>query len=128
MATRYASAAHRRAAAEAVLTALDGPLSVHRKLDVRCRSSHHVAAVYEADGVLVYSTTVGCHGHGSRDREDAGHAGSTRGRGHTDMLDTSGDQLADDRIPASCECGPRMLSRAALLASVGQGERHLIVD
>jgi hypothetical protein len=36
--------------------------------------------------------------------------------------------MSDDRMPASCECGPRMLSRATLLASVGQGVRHLIVD
>lgn len=128
MATRFASAAHRRAAAQAAITALDGPLSGHRKLDVRCRSSHHVAAVYEADGVLVYSGTVGTHGHGGRDRVDAGHAGSSRARGHIDMLDTSGDPMADDGIPASCECGPRMLSRAAMLASIRQGERRLIVD
>jgi hypothetical protein len=128
MAHRFASAADRRAAAHAAVTALDGPLSTHRKLDVRCRNSHHVAAVYEADGVLVYSATVGPHGHGSRDRVDAGHAGSTRGRGHTDLLDTAGDMMSDDGIPASCECGPRTLSRAALLASVAQGERHMIVE
>ncbi len=128
MAARFASAADRRAAAQAAITALDGPLSVHRKLDVRCRRSHHVAAVYEADGALVYSATVGPHGHGSRDRVDTGHAASSRGRGHTDLLDTSGDPMSDDSIPASCECGPRMLSRAALLASMEQGARHLIVD
>ena len=128
MARRFASATDRRAAAHAAITALDGPLSGYRRLDVRCRRSHHVAAVYEADGVLVYSATVGSRGHGSRDRVDVGHAGSSRGRGHTDMLDTRGDPMSDDGIPASCECGPRILSRAALLASVGQGVRHLIVD
>lgn len=128
MAPRFASAADRRAAAEAAITALDGPLSEHRRLDVRCRCSHRVAAVYDADHVLVYTATVGIHGHGSRDRTDAGHANSSRGRRHTDILDTTGDPLCDDGIPASCECGPRVLSRAALLASVGQGVRHLIVD
>jgi hypothetical protein len=128
MASRFASAADRRAAAKAAITALDGPLSEHRRLDVRCRRSHHVAAVYEADGVLVYSATVGTHGHGSRDRVDTGHGASSRGRGHTDLLDTSGDPLCDDGIPASCECGPRTLSRAALLASLGQDVRHVIVD
>ena len=128
MAPAFASAAERRAAAHAAITALDGPLSVHRKLDVRCRRSHHVAAVYDVDGALVYSATVGPHGHGSRDRVDTGHAATSRGRGHTDMLDTAGDQLSDDGMPASCECGPRVLSRADLLASVGRGERHMIVD
>ena len=128
MAPAFASAAERRAAAQAAITALDGPLSVHRKLDVRCRRSHHVAAVYEADGTLVYSATVGPHGHGSRDRVDTGHGASSRGRGHTDLLDTSGDPLCDDGIPASCECGPRTLSRAALLTSLGQDVRHVIVD
>ena len=128
MAPAFASAAERRAAAHAAITALDGPLSVHRKLDVRCRRSHHVAAVYEADGALVYAATVWPHGHGSRDRVDTGHDARGRGRGHTDMLDTAGDQLSDDGMPASCECGPRVLSRADLLASVGRGERHMIVD
>lgn len=128
MAHRFASGAERRAAARAAITALDGPLSAHRKLDVRCRQSHHVAAVYEADGELVYSATVGPHGHGSRDRVDAGHGSSDCGRGHTDLLDTSGDLMSDDNMPASCECGPRTLSRAALLASVEEGVRHVIVE
>jgi hypothetical protein len=128
MAHRFASAADRRAAAQAAITALDGPMSAHRRLDVRCRHSHHVAAVYEADGMLVYSATVGTRGHGSRDRVDAGHAGSDRCRGHTDVLDTRGDLMSDDGMPASCECGPRTLSRAALLASVAEGVRHVIVD
>jgi hypothetical protein len=128
MAQRFGSAADRRAAAQAALTAIDGPLSAHRRLDVRCRHSHHVAAVYEAGGELVYSATVGPHGHGSRDRVDAGHGASNNGRGHTDLLDTSGDLLSDDAMPASCECGPRMLSRSALLASVEDGVRHVIVE
>jgi hypothetical protein len=127
MAYRFASAADRRAAAQAAITALDGKLSTHRRLDVQCRHSHHVAAVYEADGVLVYSAAVGARGHGSRDRVDAGHAGSGRCRSHTDLLDTGDDLMSDDDMPASCECGPRMLSRAALLASVAGGERHVIV-
>jgi hypothetical protein len=128
MAHRFASATERRTAAHAAVTALDGPLSAHRRLDVRCRHNHHVAAVYEADGGLVYSATVGTRGHGSRDRVDAGHAGSDRCRGHTDMLDTRGDLMSDDSLPASCECGPRTLSRSALLASLAEGERHVIVD
>ena len=127
MAHRFASAADRRAAAHAAITALDGPLSTHRRLDVRCRQSHHVAAVYEADGELVYTATVGPHGHGSRDRVDAGHGSSNNGRGHTDLLDTSDDLLSDDGMPASCECGPRVLSRAALLESVEKGVHHVIV-
>lgn len=128
MAHRFASGADRRAAAHAALAALDGPRSAHRRLDVRCRRSHHVAAVYVADGVLVYSATVGTHGHGSRDRVDVGHGASKRGRGHTDLLDTGGDPMPDDGMPAACECGPRMLSRAALLASVAEGARHMIVE
>lgn len=128
MAHRFASATERRSAARAAITALDGPLSSHRRLDVRCRDNHHVAAVYEADGELVYSATVGPRGHGSRDRVDAGHGSSNSGRGHVDLLDTGGDLLADDDMPASCECGPRTLSRAALLASVEEGTRHVIVD
>jgi hypothetical protein len=128
MAHRFASATERRSAAHAAITALDGPLSAHRRLDVRCRHNHHVAAVYHADGALVYSATVGPHGHGSRDRVDSGHGSSSCGRGHADMLDTGEDLLADDNMPASCECGPRVLSRAALLASVEEGVRHVIVE
>jgi hypothetical protein len=128
MTHRFASGADRRAAARAAISALGAPLSAHRRLDVRCRNSHHVAAVYEADGELVYSATVGPHGHGSRDRVAAGHGGNNKGRGHTDLLDTSGDLMSDDGMPASCECGPRVLSRAALLASVEEGVHHVIVD
>jgi hypothetical protein len=127
MAHRFASATERRSAAHAAITALGAPLSAHRRLDVRCRHNHHVAAVYEADGELVYSATVGPRGHGSRDRLDAGHGGASCGRGHADLLDTGGDLLADDGMPASCECGPRLLSRADLLAALRGGERHVIV-
>jgi hypothetical protein len=128
MAHRFASATERRAAARSAITALDGPLSTHRRLDVRCRNNHHVAAVYEADSELVYSAMVGPRGHGSRDREDVGHGSSSRGRGHVDLLDTGEDLLADDDMPASCECGPRVLSRAALLGALEEGRHHVIVD
>jgi hypothetical protein len=122
MAQRFASAADRRAAAHAAISTLGGSLSAHRRLDVRCRDSHHVAAVYDAGGELVYSAKVGSHCHGSRDRVDRSPGG-----GHADLLDAGGDMMCDDAMPASCECGPRTLSRAALLASVRAGERHLIV-
>lgn len=122
------SPADRRALAHDAVAAFGGQLGAHRRLDVRCRCSHHVAAVYDADGGLVYVATVGPRGHGSRDFVDTGHAAQARGRAHVDLLDTGGDPMSDDGLPASCECGPRMLSRAALLASVARGERHVIVD
>jgi hypothetical protein len=46
---------------------------------------------------------------------------------YAELLDTGGDPLADDGLPASCECGPHTLSRSALLASIAR-RRHVLVD
>src|SRR5947209_3471190 len=53
------SPAERRAAATAALAGFDGQLSTYRRLEVRCRRSHHVAAVYSIDENLVYRAVVG---------------------------------------------------------------------
>jgi hypothetical protein len=121
--------AERRERAHEALVALGSPRSTHRRMEVNCRRSHHVAAVYVAsDGRLVYVATVGLHPHGSRDRQETGHAGDSRGRTFVDYLDLGGNDLAgDDALPAACECGPRTLSRSELLAAMADGARHRII-
>jgi hypothetical protein len=120
--------ADRRAAAEAALAELDGELSAHRRLEVRCRRSHHVAAVYDTDIGLIYRAVVGTRGHGHQDRIDVGHRGDPRGRIYADVLDAGDDPMADDDLPATCQCGPRTLSRSALLASLAERHRHFFVS
>ena len=122
------SPAERRATATAALAAVDRHLSARRRLDVRCRRSHHVAAVYDIGGDLVYRAVTGTRGHGHNDRVSVGHRGDARGRPYADLLDAGDDPLVEDSLPASCECGPRMLSRSALLTSIDQQQRHLLVD
>ncbi len=128
MSSVNSSPAARRSTAAAALAAFAGHLSAHRRLDVRCRRSHHVAAVYNLGGDLVYRAVAGSRGHGHNDRVNEGHGGDPRGRPYADLLDTGVDPLADDELPASCECGPRMLSRSALLTAIAGQQRLLLVD
>jgi hypothetical protein len=93
---------------------------------VQCARSHHVAAVYDADGALVVMTSTGPRAHGRRDFVDAAHGAAHHGTPLVDELDAGPD--ADDDVPAVCECGPHTLSRAGLLAAVHRGEHHLRVD
>lgn len=87
-----------------------------------------MAAVYDVDGHLVYRSTVGSRGHGRNDRIDVGHAGDQRGRCYADLLDGAVEIPVDDGLPASCECGPRSVSRSMLLAALARHVRHVIVD
>ena len=119
--------AQRRAAAAAALAALDGGLAAHRVLEVRWRRSHHVAVVVDLDGRLVYRAMLVTRGHGHNDRVDEGHHGDPRGRLYADLLEVGADELTDDGLPASCECGPRTLSRSQLLTSIAGQKRRLLV-
>jgi hypothetical protein len=117
-------ATERRRMAQERLTAAGGAGDARRRLAVRCRCSHRVADVYQADGALVYVAQVTGRGHGRRDRVDEAHRGSAHGRDFVDLLAGDG---GDDPLPASCECGPHRLSRATLLAAVAAGDReHLL--
>ena len=44
------------------------------------------------------------------------------------LLDAGGDPLADDSVPAWCDCGRRTLSRSAMLEWIAAGERRVVVD
>jgi hypothetical protein len=56
---------------------------------------------------------------------DEPHHGASRGTEQVELLE--GDAMADDTLPASCECGPRVLSRSDLLRAVAGGKRRLDV-
>lgn len=114
-----------REAARKSLHALGSHRADARRLSVRCGRSHHVAAVYATPAGLVYTSVTGRHAHGSRDRVDQPHHGAARGTEQVEMLE--GDALADDALPASCECGPRVLSRADLLRALADGKHRLDV-
>lgn len=118
----------RRNRARRSFEALGGERRKHRRLVVACARNHHVAEVYDADGVLVVLTSTGPRAHGRRDFVDTAHGPAHHGRVLVDDLDPAADPTADDELPAVCECGPRTLSRAALLAAVRDGEHHLRVD
>lgn len=97
--------------------------SDHQLLSVQCPRGHHVAFVYDTTAGPVYWAITGPHAHGSRDFVDTPHHASARGTEYVDLLD--GEPLADDALPAWCDCGPRTLSRAELRRSVA-GEHHTI--
>ena len=45
-----------------------------------------------------------------------------------DLLEAGGDPLTDDTVPAWCDCGPRTLSRVAMLEWIAAGEHRVVVD
>lgn len=92
-------------------------------LQVHCAAGHHVAKVADTPQGRVVVTTLRSRSHGDRDLPDSPH---TPGRSHQsfDLL----DGVDDDAIPAWCDCGPRVLSRAELRAWVAAGERRVVVD
>ncbi|WP_191279654.1 hypothetical protein [Nocardioides flavus (ex Wang et al. 2016)] len=63
--------------------------------------------------------------HGSKDRIDTGHHGSPSGAELVDLLDAP---EAEDALPAWCDCGPRTLSRTALLAHLRDGTRTVHLE
>jgi hypothetical protein len=85
-----------------------------------------VAAVYSTPDGLVYESRTGPHSHGSKDFIDTGRSGSRGGVEHVDLL--AAGPAGDDALPAWCDCGPRTLSRAELLAHVRAGERSVRLD
>jgi hypothetical protein len=44
-----------------------------------------------------------------------------------DLLDAGTGPKVDDALPAWCECGPRVLSRAELQDALAQHQRQLLV-
>ena len=97
------------------------------RLDVQCARSHHVAAVYDTPAGRVFAAPVRGHSHGSRDRVDEPH-GSHEVETWFDLITADDDPLVDDTVPAWCDCGPRTLSRAAMLGWIAAGERKVVVD
>lgn len=97
------------------------------RLDVQCARSHHVAVVYDTSAGRVFVAPVRGHSHGSRDRVDEPH-GSHAVETWVDMLEAADDPLIDDSVPAWCDCGPRTLSRAAMLEWIAAGEHRVVVD
>ncbi|MFJ8962673.1 hypothetical protein ACIRG5_25105 [Lentzea sp. NPDC102401] len=114
-----------REAARVALDALGAHRADVRRLNVRCSRSHHVAGVYVTSAGLVYASRIGPHSHGSKDRVDEPHHGASHGTEVVEPLEA--DSLADDSLPASCACGPRVLSRAGLLRALAQDRRRLDV-
>lgn len=98
-------------------------------LHIACAASHHIASVFDTEIGLVYRSQIRRHGHGDRDLPDTPHHG-TKAKAWFDLLDLAQidpDQV-DDQLPAWCECGPRMLFRAAVVEWVAGHEHRVIVD
>ncbi|GAB4585634.1 hypothetical protein [Nocardia sp. IFM 10818] len=116
------SAPERRELAERVLNSM-----VHRSeqvmVHVRCGRGHHVAMVLDTPIGPVYQSSTGPHAHGSRDFVDTAHGAHRHGTRFADLL--SGDELSDDALPASCECGPHTLSRTRLQQAIDAGEHTI---
>lgn len=94
------------------------------RLQVHCANSHHLAKVFDTEDGLAYQSTVHPHAHGDRDRPDDLHR-AEEPRHWSDLLD--GDP-ADDALPAWCDCGHRLLSRAAVQRWIADGERRVVVE
>ncbi len=95
-------------------------------LMVQCASSHHLAAVFGTPAGPVFHTVLHSRSHGRRDYQDLGHHASRRGRDWFDLLD-AGDPLADDELPAGCDCGPYTLSRRELVGQLADGQKKVII-
>lgn len=91
-------------------------------LQVQCSSGHHVAKVADTPEGRVVVTTLRSRSHGDRDRPDSPH---TPDRAHSaiDFL----DGVDDDVVPAWCDCGHRVLSRADLRDWLAVHERRVVM-
>jgi hypothetical protein len=114
--------------AQEAYRALGPSPSEHVALAVHCASGHHVAAVYDTPGGLVFAAHQWSHSHGDRDRHDAAHHGGHRDALWFDWLVPSPGLTDDDPLPAGCECGQRSLSRSLLRAALAAGDRRLVID
>lgn len=95
-------------------------------LRVQCARSHHVATVYDTAQGLVYAAPVRARSHGDHDLPDEPHGDHAPHR-WLDLLEGPRD-ASDDTLPAWCDCGHRVLSRADVLAWIADGEHRVIVD
>jgi hypothetical protein len=113
--------------ARAALDALGNRRSEAAILHVNCEHSHHLATVFDTPEGPVYLATVHGRSHGRRDREDTPHRPHDEAL-YVDLLAPPFGAMADDALPAWCDCGQRSLSRAALEEWIGAGERRVVVD
>jgi hypothetical protein len=95
-------------------------------LRVQCAKNHHVAKVYDTAQGLVYAAPVRARSHGDYDLPDQPHGDHAPHR-WLDLLEEPGD-ASDDSLPAWCDCGHRVLSRAEVRAWLDAGEHRVIVD
>ncbi|MCE5291199.1 MAG: hypothetical protein LLG14_18455 [Nocardiaceae bacterium] len=114
----------RQVAAARAIDALGGNRAEHTLLQVRCRSSHHVATVLNTDEGVVIESFTGQHAHGRKDYIDEPHRASRLGTRFADLLDA--DQFIADEVPAACECGAWTLSRESLRHAIDTSE-HVVV-
>lgn len=115
--------------AEGAWQALPHGGSSRATLRIDCSASHHVATVYDTEIGLVYRSQIRRHAHGDRDLPDTPHR-DQEPKAWFDLLDLdeSDFEQASDPLPAWCECGPRMLSRTAVLDWVAAHEHRVILD
>lgn len=113
----------RQRKAAAALATYGAHRSDHQRLAVRCQHGHHVAFVYDTSSGPVYWAITGPHAHGSRDFVDTPHHAATRGSEYVDLLHAG--PVADDALPAWCDCGPRSLSRAELAQAIADERRTI---
>ncbi|WP_249044690.1 hypothetical protein [Crossiella equi] len=81
--------------------------------------------MYTTPAGPVYVSVTGPHAHGARDFVDTAHHAASAGRELVDLLER--EALVDDALPASCECGPHVLSRKVLLQALAEGSRRILV-
>jgi hypothetical protein len=81
------------------------------------------SVVATPDGIVVTGERTG-HAHGHRDRVDTPHHAGTRERWSLPLV---ADVLADDAVPAWCECGRWTLSRARLRAWHEAGNTRVVL-
>ncbi len=125
MLKEYATTTQRTAAARAACEGLADGGHEDSVLHVQCARSHHLAVVFDTPEGLVYRSTVRPRSHGSKDRLDELH-GDAVPEQYVDFLDAGA--VADDALPAWCDCGARTLSRASVASWVAGHEHRVVVD
>lgn len=93
-------------------------------MDVQCAEGHHLAKVFRTGAGPVVMTTVRPRSHGQRDLPDVPH-GASEPRRFVDLLEAIDD---DDAVPSWCDCGHRVLSRAAMREWMAAGEKRVVVE
>jgi hypothetical protein len=116
----------RHVVARHALEALGDERDDHALVRVRCGRSHHVAAVFDTVVGPVFESLVGPHAHGDRDFVDTAHHGKLHGTPYVDLLDADG--VADDLVPARCECGIHELSRAEMSRAIKTHQHTILLS